>query len=795
MEKRVVLSLGHGSLQIGFPAVTAQLWEEGSHPMKFSGALPAAPEIPSIYRAWQMLYRAMHYRLNWQPRMEIEGADVTNVSEVEFEDLCQGLALHINNWLDSADFRPIDQILRTYLDPQDDICLVVETDDSLLQQLPWHLWHFFDAYSHAEVALSPSSYQRASTGADQTSTSRIKILVVLGSAEGIDVARDRTYLSALAQQAEVSVLAKPSLERLTQALWQGCDLFFFAGHSSSRVQGEIQLNADRSLTLEQLKYALRGAIARGLKLAIFNSCDGLGLARSLADLSIPQVIVMREPVPDRVAQAFLKQFLTAFVQDRSIYTSVRTAREKLQGLEADYPCASWLPAIYQNPAEAPTSWQQWQADRGHVALPAAAASRPYGHFLRTAVLASLLVTCLIAGVRHLGWLQPGELRTFDLLMRLRPEEQPDSRLLIVTVTEADFQLPEQAERKGSLSDLALERLLQKLEPMQPQAIGLDIYRDFPADPEQSGLANRLSRQDNLYVICKSSDPTTNEEGIAPPPEIPLQQQGFSDVVKDPDNVLRRHLLAMNPPAASPCASPYSLSAQLAFHYLDDKGIAAEYRPDGILQIGDVPVASLQPARGSYQTVNTWGYQTLLNYRATPSVADIAPVVTLGEVLSDRLRAEQAKDRIVLIGVTAASAGDFFTTPHSTSRVTGQSSYQLPGVIVQAHMTSQLLSAVEDGRPLLDSWPRLGELLWIWIWAAIGSGSAWRYPSRFLRAIAAVGAVVSLFFICFWLLIIGTWAPLIPAGLSLLLTGSSTSFYLAYAKRNNSAPLPLASREP
>ncbi|MGB3296391.1 MAG: hypothetical protein WBB01_25680, partial [Phormidesmis sp.] len=109
--------------------------------------------------------------------------------------------------------------------------------------------------------------------------------------------------------------------------------------------------------------------------------------------------------------------------------------------------------------------------------------------------------------------------------------------------------------------------------------------------------------------------------------------------------------------------------------------------------------------------------------------------------------------------------------------------------------SQLLSAVEDGRPLLDSWPRSGELLWIWIWAAIGGGLAWRYSAWVGGAIAAVGAVVSLLFICFWLLITGIWAPLIPAGLSLLLTGSSTSFYLAYAKRNNSARLPLAPSEP
>jgi hypothetical protein len=158
MQKRIVLSMGKGSLQTGFPAVTAQLWEQADpHAMKFVGELPAAPEIPRVYRAWQMLYRAMHHRLNWHPRMEIEAADVTNVSEAEFKDLCQRLALHINGWLNAAEFRTIDQPLRTHLDAQDEICLMIETDDTLLRQLPWHRWHFFDAYPRAEVALSPSS--------------------------------------------------------------------------------------------------------------------------------------------------------------------------------------------------------------------------------------------------------------------------------------------------------------------------------------------------------------------------------------------------------------------------------------------------------------------------------------------------------------------------------------------------------------------------------------------------------------------------------------------------------------
>ena len=93
-----------------------------------------------------------------------------------------------------------------------------------------------------------------------------------------------------------------------------------------------------------------------MKQAIFNSCDGLGLAQQLQDLHIPQVIVMREPVPDVVAQEFLKHFLSEFSSGQSLYAAMRLARERLQGLEEEYPCATWLPTICQNPAESSMIW-------------------------------------------------------------------------------------------------------------------------------------------------------------------------------------------------------------------------------------------------------------------------------------------------------------------------------------------------------------------------------------------------------------------------------------------------------
>ena len=110
--------------------------------------------------------------------------------------------------------------------------------------------------------------------------------------------------------------------------------------------------------MNELHSALRNAVQSGLKLAIFNSCDGLGLARSLSQLHIPQVIVMREPIPDAVAQTFLKYFLESFSNGNSLYASVGYARGRLEDIQHYFPCASWLPIICQNPAEEPLIWKK-----------------------------------------------------------------------------------------------------------------------------------------------------------------------------------------------------------------------------------------------------------------------------------------------------------------------------------------------------------------------------------------------------------------------------------------------------
>lgn len=767
--------------------VIAQLWEgDRPTPMQFTGSLPPLPQLGALYQRWQVLYDALYSSLSWRkvrqtrdseisnigiPHVgssdfEIDEDDVTHVSQAEFVQVCQDLRTWMNTWLGSDSFQRIDRQIRTRLTPTDEIRLIVMADDLSLLRLPWCLWEFFEDYPKAEIALSVPEFAR-STQAVPTPKRTVKILAILGDRHGIDIAKDQQLLQTL-PQADLTFLVEPQAAELTQHLWQpGWDILFFAGHSSSQGKGRIQINPTESLTIDQLKYGLRTAIANGLKLAIFNSCDGLGLAQDLADLHLPQVIVMREPVPDRVAQEFLKHFLLAFSRGYPLYLSVKEAREKLQALEGEFPCATWLPIICQNPAEAPPIWQDW------CGKPIASFRRPTRKMLTHLALSSLLSTGLVAIVRWLGILQPLELMAFDRLVQLRPTELTDTRLLVVTVTEKDIQAQGQEIRRGFLSDRTLQRLLDMLEQHKPAAIGLDLYQSA-ATPE---VAKRLRQSDRLIAICKhpaKEEPT----GVAPAAGSSPANLGFSDFVQDSDGVVRRHLLFMDVTPASLCTAPYAFSVQLAFRYLVPKGITPQFTPAQDLQLGNVVFQSLLPRSSGYQPVDARGSQVLLNYRSAPTPQAVAQTVTLTQLLTGQVNAAAIRNRIVLIGVASLNQGDYWRTPYGV-----EVPAQIPGVMIHAQMVSQILSAVLDRRPLLWVWAWWGDVLWIGGWSLFAGILGWQFHRSLLLGVAAVATGGLLIGVCFFGLLQGGWFPLVPALFSLLLTVAIVRSILVHLNDN------------
>lgn len=359
MTKLAVLKLD-GELEWGF-RVSLSIGSDGERPqIEVRGNLPPTPELAAdLQQHWETKYRTVGAPTRIKPkrihynnrRRRLTPLDECRRSGEQLRD-------RFNQWLRSEPFRDIDTRLREELKRDEPIRLLISTQDNQLQKLPWHLWDFVRRYPLTEVAFSPLNYHQPTSSFSSHINQKIKILAILGHAEDIDIEKDRQLLESL-PNAETVFLVEPKHSEISDRLWnQPWDIIFFAGHSETEGEvGKIYLNQTDSLTVDELWYALRKAVDNGLQLAIFNSCDGLGLTQQLDDLQIPQTIVMRELVPDLVAQEFLKHFLKSFSSGKSFYLAVREARERLEGLETEYPCATWLPVICQNPAVLPPTWE------------------------------------------------------------------------------------------------------------------------------------------------------------------------------------------------------------------------------------------------------------------------------------------------------------------------------------------------------------------------------------------------------------------------------------------------------
>ena len=781
MSKQVILSLGAGNLQQGFPKVTAQLRATPTAAVRqCEGSLPPATELQAVYRRWWALYELLlRIRFPAGRRIQIiEEEDLSHFSQPEFEDLSDKLVQLLNEWLSTPGFTSLYTQLTPWLSVEDEIEVILDVNDGeqQLARLPWQEWTFFDTYPKAYLSFSLTKFgpleqrQRKVAG-------EVRILAILGDSENINIEVDKTQLEAVVGS-KVTFLEQPSHQEFFAALASpaGWDILFFAGHShTEKGEGFLQINPTQKITLKKLKFGLKESMKNGLHLAIFNSCDGLGLAQALAELEMPNVIVMRDTVPDLIAQTFLKRFLDQFSEGSSIGLSVREAQGWLQGM-ADYlHRAGWLPVLYRNPAVPSLSWQELQSARGGVDTSSDDGPNHSNASWSMALLSSLMTLGLVLTIRALGGLQGLELKAFDQLMQLRPAEAVDERYLVITIDEADIQAQkkmnfQEPRTESSLSDQALHQLLKKLTPYDPSVIGLDIYHDAPFDPS---LTPFLANDAVPFIASCLVYRTSEEKGaaaIAAPDGLSKEKLGFTDWPIDPDGKIRRHLLGMSPDDG--CPTSQSLSLRVSLTYLETMhGLVIE-QEGRVRRIGSIWLNRLTGNSGGYQLppLEAAGYQLLINYRAQS-----AQHIPLREILNGSRESDLARlvpGRIILIGRGRADKKiDHHPTPYSRSNLPNEA-----GVFIHAQMSSQLLSAALDGRPLIWWWPEIAENIWIGIWSLVGSCLVVIGLPAHWRGLGFIFGSLALFGSCFLIFLQGGWIPLIPAGAVFLLSGGSMATY-------------------
>ncbi len=380
-------------------------------------------------------------------------------------------------------------------------------------------------------------------------------------------------------------------------------------------------------------------------------------------------------------------------------------------------------------------------------------------------LASVLITALLIGVRQLGGLQSLELAVFDQMVRMQPNAGSDPRLLVVAITEADIQTLKQ----WPVSDQTLAQLLEKLQQYQPKVIGLDLYRNIPQPPGNRALLKQLTAP-NIIAITKLDD--ADVEGVPPPSGIPKERIGFNDLLLDPDEVIRRNLIF----ASTGTDDLYSFSLRLSLGYLASQGIELKISPTS-LQLGKTVFVPIDANSGGYQMIDAQGYQVLLNYRSDRTedgvVPKVAQQVTLTQVLNGQLNPNWVKDKIVLIGTTAPSAKDLFSTPYSAALAKNP---KLPGVLVHAQMVSQILSTVLDKRPLFWFWSEWREVLWVWGWSLVGGMLAWQSRHPLYLGAAGTAALGGLYGISCGIFTQAGWVPVVAPALALVATSGSIMAY-------------------
>ncbi len=408
----------------------------------------------------------------------------------------------------------------------------------------------------------------------------------------------------------------------------------------------------------------------------------------------------------------------------------------------------------------------------------------------TVAIATLVTSGLLLGLRQMGAFVGSELTAHDWLVSYQPELKPDPRLLLVEINDADLRSLDMRTPSDGVLAIAINNLQQH----HPASIGVDLLRDLPEGPGTEQLRQSL-KDPNVVVITKLGDPT-GDDAVMPPPGMSFSQISFSDIVLDSDIRVRRALMLDflnkdmltgkvganlggkvgnsldNDPTQQPI---FSLGTELAIRYLEKYKNIGPAETD-TLQLGNTVFKPVTPTFGAYQNADAAGYQMFLRYRSPENVAFH---ISFMDVVNNNFNPNLVKDKIVLIGSTAANSRDLFSTPYNTDG----NLKQMPGVILHAQVTSQILSAVLEGKTLPWALPDWVEIAWIIVLTGTGA-TLMVLTQRGLVLIAfgvsGLGVTCLVSVVCFQL---GGWVPMVAPMSAFFLSAAGVRISKSYQRRH------------
>jgi len=326
--------------------------------------------LAKLYTQWQNAYLAF-YRAQPQqiPRVKIVESGSFSLPRDYHAELVRAeaeLLSEFAQWLRGAELYDIRQEIATASKKSEnfyvDIFLTCSSPE--LAKFPWEYWQIGSDFGveSRKIRIVRTAITRAQsiTNISCQHTRKARILVILGDEPGLDFASEKRAIDSLKSMLDVTFINHRSNEsiaefknRIVNAIAQksGWDILFFLGHSNETelTGGELGIAPNVALSINEIEKPLTTAKNRGLKFAIFNSCNGLSIANKLIEFGLSQVAVMRTPIPDQVAGKFLLQFLQALSQYKDVHESLILASEYLLENKHSYPSSYLIPSLFCYP--------------------------------------------------------------------------------------------------------------------------------------------------------------------------------------------------------------------------------------------------------------------------------------------------------------------------------------------------------------------------------------------------------------------------------------------------------------
>jgi len=388
----------------------------------------------------------------------------------------------------------------------------------------------------------------------------------------------------------------------------------------------------------------------------------------------------------------------------------------------------------------------------------------------------LSVSIAFVYLRVHGGLEKFELAAYDWSMALRTAITTKPRVVLIGITEKEIS----DIGTWPLTDFMLAEALKKLIEYQPVAIGLDIYRNLPVPPGSAELELTIREEPMIVMIRKFSD--VSSPGVPPPTYLndDADRVGFSDLVIDPDGVMRRGLLYLDDEKTF----YQSLALRLSTIYLATKAISP--RPDPLnpefIRLGSTTITPLCSNDGGYADIDAAGYQYLLDFRDD---SKSLPVFTFSELQAGRIPKNELLGKIVILGTMAASLHDSYFTPvQSIDEQDGM----VPGMTLHGHAASQILRFALDDHQPIESLSEVQEMGLIFFGCIVGGFISLRIRSLIVWSLVLTAG---LFFVTasgVLAINFGCWIPVVPTGLGMMVSAVVANAYCSHEESKNRAYL-------